>query len=58
MECLLFTILSPFGTEESIRQKVDHERQIVLWYSQHATNLAKATVLNVETQHLMHKVWE
>jgi hypothetical protein len=23
--CLLFTILRPFGTKESIRQKVDHE---------------------------------
>ncbi len=36
--CLLFTILCPFGTREFIRQKVDHEEQIVLWYWQHATN--------------------
>jgi hypothetical protein len=28
--CLLFTILHPFGTKESIRRKVDHEGQIVL----------------------------
>jgi hypothetical protein len=38
---LLFTILRPFGTRESIRQKVDHGGQIVLWYWQHATNLAR-----------------
>jgi hypothetical protein len=30
--CLLFTILCPFGTRESIRRKVDHGGQIVLWY--------------------------
>jgi hypothetical protein len=42
--CLLFTILRPFGTRESIRQKVDHGGQIVLWYWQHATNLARATM--------------
>jgi hypothetical protein len=28
----LFTILCPFGTKESIRQKVDHGGQIVIWY--------------------------
>jgi hypothetical protein len=27
--CLLFTILHPFGTRESIRRKVDHGGQIV-----------------------------
>jgi hypothetical protein len=27
--CLLFTILHPFGTKESIRRKVDHGGQIV-----------------------------
>ncbi len=43
--CLLFTILRPFGTKKSIRWKVDG--QIVLWYWQHATNLAKATVFVV-----------
>jgi hypothetical protein len=45
--CLLFTILRPFGTRESIKRKVDHGGQIVLWYCQHATNLAKATVFVV-----------
>jgi hypothetical protein len=30
--CLLFTILRPFGSKESIRRKVDHGGQIVLWY--------------------------
>jgi hypothetical protein len=28
--CLLFTILCPFGTKESIRQKVDHGGPLVL----------------------------
>jgi hypothetical protein len=28
--CLLFTILHPFWTRESIRRKVDHGGQIVL----------------------------
>jgi hypothetical protein len=28
----LFTVLRPFGTKESIRQKVDHGGQIILWY--------------------------
>jgi len=45
--CLLFTILRPFGTRKSIRQKVDHGGQIVLWYWQHATNLIEATVFVV-----------
>jgi hypothetical protein len=45
--CLLFTILCPFGTRESIRRKVGHGGQIVLWYWQHATNLARATVFVV-----------
>ncbi len=44
---LLFTILRLFGTRKSIRQKVDHVGQIVLWYWQHATNLARATVFIV-----------
>jgi nicotinamide riboside transporter PnuC len=42
--CLLFTILHPFETRESIRRKVNHGGQIVLWYWQHATNLVKAIV--------------
>jgi hypothetical protein len=42
--CLLFTILCPFGTRESIRRTVDHGGQIVFWYWQHATNLARVTV--------------
>jgi hypothetical protein len=45
--CLLLTILRPFGTRESIRRKIDHGGQIVLWYWQHATNLARATVFVV-----------
>jgi hypothetical protein len=45
--CLLFTILRPFETRESIRQKVDNRGQIVLWYWQHATSLAMATVFVV-----------
>ncbi len=44
---LLFTILRSFGTRESIRRKVNHGRQIVLWYWQHATNLARAIVFVV-----------
>ncbi len=44
---ILFTILRLFGTRESIRQKVDHGGQIDLWYWQHATNLAKATMFVV-----------
>jgi hypothetical protein len=36
-----------FGTRESIKCKVDHGGQIVLWYWQHATNLARATVFVV-----------
>jgi len=45
--CLLFTILHPFGTRESMRRKANHGRQIVLWYWQHVTNLAKVTVFIV-----------
>jgi hypothetical protein len=37
----MFTILRPFGTRESIRQKADHGGQIVHWYWQHATNLTR-----------------
>ncbi len=44
---LLFTILRPFGTKKSIRRKVDHGGQILLWYWQHATNLAKVIVFIV-----------
>ncbi len=43
----MFTILHPFETRESIRRKVDHEGQIALWYWQHVTNLARATVFVV-----------
>ncbi len=45
--CLLFVILGPFGTRESIRRKVNHRGQIVLQYWQHATNLIRATVFIV-----------
>jgi hypothetical protein len=41
---LLFTILRPFGTRASIRQKADHGGQIVLSYRQHATKLVRAIV--------------
>jgi hypothetical protein len=44
---LLFTTLCPFGTKESIRWKVDNGGQIILWYWQHATNLARATMFVV-----------
>jgi hypothetical protein len=47
MYCVLFRILRPFGTRESIRRKVDHGGQIVLWYWQHVTNLARATMFMV-----------
>jgi len=53
----LFTILRPFGTRESIRQKVDHGGQIVLWYWQHATNLARATVFVVYMSSARVLVW-
>jgi hypothetical protein len=55
--CLLFTILHSFGIRESIRQKVDHGGQIVLWYWQHATNLAKATVFIVCMSSARVLVW-
>ncbi len=55
--CLLFTILRPFGTRESIRWKVDHGGQIVLWYWQHATNLARATVFVVCMSSTKVLVW-
>jgi hypothetical protein len=38
---LLFIILHLFETRESIRRKVDHGGQIVLWYWQHVINLAR-----------------
>ncbi len=44
---LLFIMLRPFGTRKSIRWKVDHGGHIVLWYSQHATNLVRAIVFVV-----------
>ncbi len=48
----MFTILRPFGTRESIRQKADHhEGQIVLWYWQHATNLAKGEFIRRKVDH-------
>jgi len=56
-ECLLFTILHSFGTRESIRRKVDHGGQIVLWYWQHATNLARATVFIVYMSPVRVLVW-
>jgi hypothetical protein len=52
---VLFTILCPFEIRESIRRKVDHEGQIVLWYWQHATNLARATVFLVCTVLVCHQ---
>jgi hypothetical protein len=45
--CLLFIILLPFGTRKSIKWKIDHGGQIVFWYWQHATNLARAIVFVV-----------
>ncbi len=54
---LLFTILRPFGTKESIGRKVDHGGQIVLWYWQHATNLAKATMFVVCTSSARVLMW-
>jgi len=55
--CLLFTILRPFGTRESIRRKVDHGGQIVLWYWQRATNLARATVFVICMSSARVLVW-
>ncbi len=43
----LFTIERPFGIRESIGRKVDHGGQIILWYGQHVTNLARVTVFIV-----------
>ncbi len=54
---LLFTILRPFGTRESIRWKVDHGGQIVLWYWQHATNLARVTMFVVYMSAVKVLVW-
>jgi len=54
---LLFTILHPFGTRESIRQKVDHGGQIVLCYWPHATNLVRAIVFVVCMSSLRVLVW-
>jgi hypothetical protein len=55
--CLLFTILRLFGTKKSIRWKVDHGGQIVFWYLQHATNLAKATMFVVSMSSIGLLVW-
>jgi hypothetical protein len=55
--CLLFTILRLFGTRKSIRRKVDHGGQIVLWYWQHATNLVRATVFVVCKRSARVLVW-
>jgi hypothetical protein len=44
---LLFTIYNltfVWDQRESIRRKVDHGGQIVLWYWQHATNLARVSM--------------
>jgi hypothetical protein len=49
--CLLFTILHPFGTRESIRRKVDDGGQIVLWYWQNA--MVKKEVLQVALAFLL-----
>jgi hypothetical protein len=46
--CLLFTILRPFETRESITRKTDHGGRIVLWYWQHATNLARVIMFVVK----------
>jgi len=51
------TIVRPFETRESIRRKVDHGGQIVLWYWQHATNLARATVFVVCMSSARVLVW-
>jgi hypothetical protein len=54
---VLFTILRPFETRESIRRKVYHGGQIVLWYWQHATNSARATVFVVCMSSARVLVW-
>ncbi len=43
--CLQFNVR--LGTRESVRRKVNHGGQIVLWYWQHATNLARAIMFVV-----------
>jgi hypothetical protein len=55
--CLMFTILHPFGTRESIRRKIDHGGHIVLWYWQNATNLAMAIVFVVYMSSARVLVW-
>jgi hypothetical protein len=54
---LLFTILCPFGTRESIRRKVDHGGHIVLWYLQCPTNLARATMFVICMSSARVLVW-
>jgi len=44
-------------TRESIRWKVDHGGQIIFWYWQHATNLAKATVFVICMSSAKVLVW-
>jgi hypothetical protein len=53
----MFIILRLFGTRESIRRKVNHGGQIVLWYWQHATNLARVTVFVVCMNSARVLVW-
>jgi hypothetical protein len=55
--CILFIILRPFGTRDSIKQKVDHGGQILLLYWQHATNLARAIVFVVYMSSTRVQVW-
>ncbi len=43
--CLQFNVY--LGPESPLDKKVDHRRHIVLWYWQHATNLAMVTVFIV-----------
>ncbi len=57
INCLLYTILCAFGTRGSIKRKVDHGRQIVLWYWQHATNLARVTVFVVRMSSTRVLMW-
>ncbi len=55
--CILLKILRSFWTREFIRWNVDHGGKIVLWYCQHATNLAKATVFVVCMSSARMLVW-
>jgi hypothetical protein len=55
--CLLFTILHPFRTTEPIKRKVDHGGHIILYYWQHATNLAKVTMFIIYMSPARMFVW-